>query len=184
MSDGLISANVPLPRFREWYAATCHVEDRRSARLWGGSALGVVALTGAALFWAVMSAHPQPILVAEPSPAAISIDLAPVPVPVSAPQQDVDPAPQQAVPRPDEPVFLTVKADHNLALGENDVPAAQLTEALAAATKGNRDERIFLRADKTVDYGTLMDVMDHLRSAGYLKVALVTLQGQTTGTTP
>ncbi|MBS1085927.1 energy transducer TonB [Gluconobacter sphaericus] len=97
MSDGLISANVPLPRFREWYAATCHVEDRRSARLWGGSALGVVALTGAALFWAVMSAHPQPILVAEPSPAAISIDLAPVPVPVSAPQQDVDPAPQQAV---------------------------------------------------------------------------------------
>lgn len=64
------------------------------------------------------------------------------------------------------------------------MPAAQLTEALAAATKGNRDERIFLRADKTVDYGTLMDVMDHLRSAGYLKVALVTLQGQTTGTTP
>ncbi len=107
MSDGLISANVPLPRFREWYAATCRVEDRRSARLWGGSALGVVALTGVVLFWAVTSAHPQPILAAEPPPAAISIDLAPVPAPVPAPQQDVDPGPQQAVastePQPEDP---------------------------------------------------------------------------------
>lgn len=39
----------------------------------------------------------------------------------------------------------------------------------------------FLRADKTVDYGTLMGVMDKLRSAGYLKVALVNLQGQEEG---
>ncbi|KXV12480.1 TonB system transport protein ExbD [Gluconobacter oxydans] len=114
----------------------------------------------------------------------VTAPLTTVNVPVDLPSST-----QQTAPRPDEPVFLTVKADHNLALGENDVPAAHLTEALAAATKGNRDERIFLRADKTVDYGTLMDVMDHLRSAGYLKVALVTLQGQTTqgqttGTTP
>ncbi|KXV22384.1 energy transducer TonB [Gluconobacter oxydans] len=94
MSDGLISAQATLPSFREWYAATCRLEDRRSARLWGGSALGVVVLTGAVLFWAVTSAHPQPILTAEPPPAAISIDLAPVPAPVPAPQQDVDPGPQ------------------------------------------------------------------------------------------
>ncbi|RDI37148.1 biopolymer transport protein ExbD/TolR, partial [Gluconacetobacter liquefaciens] len=45
----------------------------------------------------------------------------------------------------------------------------------------NKDERIFLRADKTVDYGTLMGVMDKLRAAGYLKVALVNLQGQEEG---
>ncbi|WP_342803935.1 biopolymer transporter ExbD [Acetobacter fabarum] len=47
--------------------------------------------------------------------------------------------------------------------------------------EGNKDERIFLRADRTVDYGTLMGVMDKLRSAGYLKVALVNLQGQKEG---
>ncbi|MCC6105548.1 MAG: TonB system transport protein ExbD, partial [Acetobacter sp.] len=41
-----------------------------------------------------------------------------------------------------------------------------------------------LRADKTVDYGTLMGVMDKLRSAGYLKVALVNLQGQEEGAAP
>ncbi|MFT8520357.1 biopolymer transporter ExbD, partial [Acetobacter syzygii] len=46
---------------------------------------------------------------------------------------------------------------------------------------GNKDERIFLRADKTVDYGTLMEVMDKLRTTGYLKVALVNLQGQEQG---
>lgn len=114
----------------------------------------------------------------------VTAPLTTVNVPVELPSST-----QQPAPRPDEPVFLTVKADHTLALGENDVPATQLTEALNAATKGNRDERIFLRADKTVDYGTLMDVMDHLRSAGYLKVAFVTLQGgnipaRTTGATP
>ncbi|MQR99623.1 energy transducer TonB [Gluconobacter aidae] len=107
MSDGLTSVQATLPDFREWYAATCRLEDRRSARLWGGSALGVVILTGGVLFWAVTSVHPQPILAAEPPPAAISIDLAPVPAPVPAPQQDVDPAPQQAVastePQPEDP---------------------------------------------------------------------------------
>ena len=42
--------------------------------------------------------------------------------------------------------------------------------------KGNRDERIFLRADKTVSYGDVMQVMNELRAAGYLKVALVGLE--------
>ncbi|CAM3197621.1 Biopolymer transporter ExbD [Komagataeibacter xylinus] len=79
-------------------------------------------------------------------------------------------------PRPDAPVFLTVKADHGLALGETNVTEDSLPDALAATTQGNRDARILLRADKTVDYGTLMGVMDQLRAAGYLKVAVVNLQ--------
>ena len=41
---------------------------------------------------------------------------------------------------------------------------------------GNRDERIFLRADRAVTYGDVMEVMNMLRSAGYLKVALVGLE--------
>jgi biopolymer transport protein ExbD len=48
--------------------------------------------------------------------------------------------------------------------------------ALDAATKGDRDVRIFLRADKTVPYGDLMEVMNLLRGAGYLKIALVGLE--------
>jgi biopolymer transport protein ExbD len=101
---------------------------------------------------------------------------------------DLPSSAEKPTPRPDDPVFLTVKADHGLALGEDDITTDGLAGALDGATKGNKDERIFLRADKTVDYGTLMGVMDKLRAAGYLKVALVTLQGQeegsVTGITP
>ncbi|MFT9299203.1 MAG: biopolymer transporter ExbD, partial [Gluconobacter sp.] len=67
---------------------------------------------------------------------------------------------------------------------EDAVSSDQLIDALGKASKGNKEERIFLRADKTVDYGTLMDVMGQLRKAGFLKVALVTLQGQEAGEGP
>ena len=51
-----------------------------------------------------------------------------------------------------------------------------LGAALDTATGGDRDARIFLRADKTVPYGNLMEVMNLLRGAGYLKIALVGLE--------
>lgn len=53
-----------------------------------------------------------------------------------------------------------------------------LSSALQSATGGNKDERIFVRADKAVAYGELMAVMNLLRDAGYLKVALVGLDGR------
>jgi biopolymer transport protein ExbD len=52
-----------------------------------------------------------------------------------------------------------------------------LGTALDAATKGNRDERLYLRADRKVDYGDLMEVINSLRDAGYTKVALVGMDG-------
>jgi biopolymer transport protein ExbD len=82
----------------------------------------------------------------------------------------------QPQPRPDKPVFLTVKADLTLALGDIPVPRGQLESALSVATKGEKDTRIFLRADKTVPYGEMMEVMNLMRKAGYLKVALVGLE--------
>ncbi|GBR04092.1 TonB system transport protein ExbD [Acetobacter oeni] len=109
----------------------------------------------------------------------VTAPLTTVNVPVDLPSSSEKPAP-----RPDDPVFLTVKADHGLALGESNISGDTLTTSLLTATKGNRNERIFLRADKTVDYGTLMSVMDKLRTAGYLKVALVNLQGQNEENSP
>ncbi|MFS3136112.1 TonB system transport protein ExbD [Gluconacetobacter sacchari] len=103
----------------------------------------------------------------------VTAPLTTVNVPVDLPSSTGKPTP-----RPDDPVFLTIKPDHSLALGEDDIVADALAGAMASATKGNKDERIFLRADRSVDYGTLMGVMDKLRAAGYLKVALVNLQGQ------
>ena len=41
---------------------------------------------------------------------------------------------------------------------------------------GDKDTRIFLRADKVVPYGDVMEVMNILRGAGYLKIALVGLE--------
>ena len=82
----------------------------------------------------------------------------------------------QPQPRPDKPVFLTVKADLTLAIGDTPVPRGQLDGALSAATKGDKEMRIFLRADKTVPYGEMMEVMNLMRRAGYLKVALVGLE--------
>jgi biopolymer transport protein ExbD len=81
-------------------------------------------------------------------------------------------------PRPDKPVFVTVKPDLSVAVGEDMVPRDVLAATLDTATKGQKDERIYLRADKTVSYGDLMEVMNLLRNAGYLKVALVGLDGR------
>lgn len=80
--------------------------------------------------------------------------------------------------RPDKPVFLTVKSDLSLAIGEDMVARDNLASALNIATKGNRDERIFLRADRAVNYGDVMEVMNSLRSAGYLKIGLVGLDAR------
>ncbi|MCK0208957.1 TonB system transport protein ExbD [Starkeya koreensis] len=101
---------------------------------------------------------------------------------VAAPLSTVDvavdlPASNAAVqPRPDKPVYLTVKSDLGLALGNEDVAREALGLTLDRQTETKRDTRIFLRADKSVDYGALMEVMNLLRAAGYLKIALVGLE--------
>jgi biopolymer transport protein ExbD len=82
----------------------------------------------------------------------------------------------EAQPRPPMPQFLSVKADLTLALGDELVGRDALGAALDSATKGDRDVRIFLRADKSVPYGNLMEVMNLLRGSGYLKIALVGLE--------
>jgi biopolymer transport protein ExbD len=101
---------------------------------------------------------------------------------VAAPLSTVDIAVELPVstakpqPRPEKPVFVTIKADNTLAVGEDAVSGAGLIGAIDAATSSNREARLFLRADKSVAYGELMRVMDLLRTGGYLKVGLVGLE--------
>ncbi|MEW6089310.1 MAG: TonB system transport protein ExbD [Pseudomonadota bacterium] len=101
----------------------------------------------------------------------IAAPLATVDIPVDLPSANAEP--QR---RPTEPVFLSVRPDLSLALGEEPLDKASLAAALDAKTGGDREQRIFLRADKSVEYGSLMDVMNELRAAGYLKIALVGLE--------
>lgn len=82
----------------------------------------------------------------------------------------------QPQPRPDKPVFLTVKQDLSLALGNDTVPREQLQAVLDQQTNNDREQRVFLRADGAVAYRELMEVMNRLRQAGYLKIALVGLE--------
>ncbi len=84
-------------------------------------------------------------------------------------------APEQ--PRPDKPVFVTIKPDATIAVGETTVSREELAGALDSATSSHKDETIFIRADKTLSYGDLMGVMNVLRDAGYLELALVGLEG-------
>jgi biopolymer transport protein ExbD len=100
----------------------------------------------------------------------VAAPLATVDLPVDLPQASA--APQ---PRPDKPVFLTVKADHSLAVGETAASEETLGAALDQASGGDKETRIFLRADRSIDYGELMKVMSALRQDGYLKVGLVGL---------
>src|SRR6516164_3656125 len=78
--------------------------------------------------------------------------------------------------QPDKPIYLTLKPDLSLAIGDSPIGRDQLARALDSATGGNKDDRIFLRADRSVPYGDVMAVMNELRAARYLKVALVGLE--------
>jgi biopolymer transport protein ExbD len=101
----------------------------------------------------------------------VAAPLATVDISVDLPASSAPPQP-----RPDRPLFLTVKPDLSLSLGDDVVPRDLLGGALARATEGNKDARIFLRADKVVSYGDLMEVMNLLRAEGFLKIALVGLE--------
>jgi biopolymer transport protein ExbD len=82
--------------------------------------------------------------------------------------------PQQ---RPDKPIYLTIKSDLQLTIGNESIARADLTSAVETATQSDKGKRLFLRADQTVPYGELMSVLNMLRAAGYLKIALVGLEG-------
>jgi biopolymer transport protein ExbD len=83
----------------------------------------------------------------------------------------------KAMPRPERPVFISIKADHTLAIGNDPVAPGRLGSAIDAATSTDRSQRLFLRADKSVPYGDVVQVMNLLRRAGYLKLSLVGLEG-------
>lgn len=101
----------------------------------------------------------------------IAAPLATVDVSVDLPSSNA-----QQQPRPDKPIFLTLKSDLTLMLGNDQtVPRGALGPTLDQTTNGDKEQRLFVRADKAVPYGELMTLMNDLRSAGYLKIALVGL---------
>jgi biopolymer transport protein ExbD len=101
----------------------------------------------------------------------VAAPLATVDIPVNLPSASAEPPPH-----PDKPIFVTFKADHSLALGDDAVTRADLAAALDAVTGSDRAQRVLLRADQALSYGEVMGLMNLLRNAGYVKVALVALE--------
>jgi biopolymer transport protein ExbD len=101
-----------------------------------------------------------------------------VAAPLSTVDLPVDLPSSTAVPmkKPDKPIYITIKADLVVAVGETPINRADLVRSLDGVAEGH-EQRIFLRADRGVPYGELMDVLELLRTGGYSKIALVALEG-------
>ena len=72
-----------------------------------------------------------------------------------------------------DPIEITVKLDGTVYLGESTVEVENLIARLNAITDQNTEARIYVRGDRVVAYGRVMEIMSIINSAGYIKVALV-----------
>jgi len=72
-----------------------------------------------------------------------------------------------------DPIEITVKLDGSVYLGESIVEVENIIPRLNAITEKNTEARIYVRGDRVVAYGRVMEIMSIINSAGYIKVALV-----------
>ncbi len=101
----------------------------------------------------------------------VAAPLATVDTPVNLPWSSA-----QQLPRPDKPVHITLKPDLTLALGDDPVTLDALPAALDRLTGSNKNEHIFLRVDRTVPYGAFHQLIQTVRTAGYLKFDFLGLE--------
>jgi len=101
----------------------------------------------------------------------VSAPLLTVGVPLDLPQTQAKSLDQQK-----DPLTLSVNLKGQVFLNDTEIPLEDLVTKLRAITdaRSGLDERIFVRGDRKVDYGTVMKVMGRLSSAGFRRVALVT----------
>ena len=102
----------------------------------------------------------------------VAAPLSTVDLPVDLPTSTAQPQK-----KPDKPTYVTIKADLAVAIDETMVRRVDLVRLLDGIPGPGKERRIFLRADRGVPYGELMDVLERLRIGGYAKVALVANEG-------
>ena len=99
----------------------------------------------------------------------VTAPLLTVGIPVDLPKVKADALTDQK-----DPLEITVKLDGNIFLGESEVEVQNLIPRLNAISDQNLETRIYIRGDKMVAYGKMMEIMSIINIAGYQKVALVT----------
>ena len=108
----------------------------------------------------------------------VAAPLLQVGIPVELPEakgQEI-PAPKQ------EPLAVTVKVNGDVFIGESQVPIDELAAKLKAIAKNGYDETIFVRGDKGVSYGIVMNVMGRINDGGFKKLSFVLDQEKGGGT--
>ena len=89
-------------------------------------------------------------------------------------QVDLPKSKAEALPGQDEPLAVTVSAEGQIYLQDTEVTLENLGPRLIAITNNNPEARIFVRGDRAIAYGRVMEVMGTVNAAGFTKVALVT----------
>src|ERR1700709_239343 len=92
----------------------------------------------------------------------VAAPLSTVDLPIDLPSSTANPQK-----KPDKPTYVSIKPDLTLAIGETLVKRIELVTTLDAAAAGNPERLVFLRADRQVPYGDLMDVLEILRKGNY-----------------
>jgi biopolymer transport protein TolR len=88
-------------------------------------------------------------------------------------QVDLPESRAEGLPGQDEPLAVTITADGTIFLQETEVALAELVPRLVAITDENRDARVFIRGDRALVYGRIMEVIGTINRAGFTRVALV-----------
>jgi biopolymer transport protein TolR len=98
----------------------------------------------------------------------VAAPLMTVGVPVDLPETKAD-----AISEQDEPLVISIDAKGRVYLQETQIDEDQLVDRLRQITQNKLDSRIFVRGDKSIDYGHVMQVMGLINTAGFNKVALI-----------
>ena len=77
-----------------------------------------------------------------------------------------------------QPITISVNENGQIYLQETEIPLDEVVAKLNAIATTGYEERIYVRGDKTTNYGTVMQVMARIQAAGYTRIGLVTLQEQ------
>lgn len=77
-----------------------------------------------------------------------------------------------------QPITISVNEAGQIYLQETEIPLDEVVPKLSAIATAGYEERIFVRGDKTTNYGIVMQVMARIQAAGYTRIGLVTLQEQ------
>jgi len=106
----------------------------------------------------------------------VTAPLLTVGVPVDLPKTSAAPITGQ-----DEPLVVTINAQGNIYLQDTEIPQENLAPRLQAITQTKPDTRIFVRGDRAINYGRVMEVMGLLNQAGFRHVSLVAEQPPAAG---